>query len=53
VNTKDIPANKVVKHMLNGIEDVDELHSSLIMDFRIFAPLMDDHVTAPHAIDVT
>ena len=31
----------------------DELHSSLFMYFRIFAPLADDHVIAPHATDVT
>jgi len=31
----------------------DELHSLLIVYFRIFAPLTDDHVIVPHAIDVT
>jgi hypothetical protein len=31
----------------------DELHSSLIMYFRIFAPLTDDHVIASCAADIT
>jgi hypothetical protein len=38
---------------LAAITGSDELHSSLIMYFRILAPLPDDHVIAPHATDVT
>jgi hypothetical protein len=31
----------------------DELHSLLFVYFHIFTPLVDDHVIAPHATDVT
>ena len=54
MGTKQKALNDVLTHThYASPSSIDELHSSLFVYFHIFTPLVDDHVTAPHATDVT